>query len=313
VGQHKRNENRRQWRRLARFFLISFVLIPAGLIFLIMNYAHFQRVIDRFTLVLVDTAEINRDYNLLLKCRKPGKSLILDLGMPESEKIEAALRKLQAAMGLQNENISLAFHDKETPPGSIEKEGGSFGQQDTYTIFLSKRLRDRREQVNVLIHELCHIYVWQLDKKLFMAEDQEKLVDLSGIFLGFGVLTLNGLTDEYRISPDGGYRIEQKFFGYLKPEQFGYLLARFCAEQGIADTEAFSGLSAAAKKYYRIGKARYNRQNGKSGIPGPVLRAQAVIGGYWRYLRGKLSGVGIEIPELPGSQIEIRDGRLQRI
>jgi hypothetical protein len=313
VGQHKRNESRRKVKKVIRLFFVLFVLIPASLIFLIMNYGYLQRMIDRLTLVRVETAEIDRYYNLLLKSKKPGKSLILDLGLSESEKPEEALRRLQAAMGLENENISLAFRDQETPPGLIEKQSGNFGQRDEYTIFLSRSLRQRREQVNVLVHELCHIYVWQLDPKIFMAGDQEKLVDLAGIFLGFGVLTLNGLTDEYRVNPDGGYRTEQKFFGYLKPEQFGYLLARFCAERGISEEEAFSGLSPAAKKYYRIGKASYNRQNGKSGIPVPVLRVQAAIREYLAAFREKLSRAGIKIPEIPGEQIEIRDGKLQRV
>ncbi len=292
---------RRFRKELAKFFrLCLWVCLGVGVaVWLIFHYAHAQRFLSRFIVVSVNTAELDRPYDLLSEYQQPGKELVLDPGGKESDDLKGVLKRLKDRMGLHHVDVRLAYHDAATPPGYIHSNG------DDKTIFLSTHVRDRREQVNVLIHELCHIYVWGLTEPEFKVLDQEKLVDISGVFLGFGVLTLNGMTDNFRVTA-GGYSTEEKTFGYIKPEQFGYLLARFCAEHGIAESTVKSHLSPTGWKFFSIGKGYLNKKKMRvASVPAWVVTARSTIRGWWDVLREKLSSVGIHLPAIPGETIVI--------
>ena len=104
-----------------------------------------------------------------------------------------------------------------------------------------------------------HIYVWNLDQSVFGKCDQEKLNDCAGVFLGLGVLMLNGLTDEAVRSLLDGYETKKKFYGDLKPEQIGYLFARYCSAHGIPEDTVRPSLTATGRKYFDIGRAHLHK------------------------------------------------------
>lgn len=287
-------------KKTLRLFIVVGVLLPLAIAWVIMNYATFQIFMDRFVLASVDTSEIDSYYDLLSEHKQAGKSLVRDLGVEDSVDLKVVLDKLKTAMGMRRDKIELAYHDEEKPPAYIRREGNDL------TIYVSTRVKKRREQTNLLVHELGHIYVWRLDGSVFGILDQEKLVDISGVFLGLGALTLNGLTDDFKMLPDGGYRAEQKTFGYLKPEQFGYLLARYCAENGIAEANVLGSLNDAGRKYYKIGSACYRKKMQRGNLPAPVLRAQFAIRGFMKNLHQWLSRAGIKVPDLPWETEVIR-------
>jgi len=194
-------------------------------------------------------------YDLLSKHAEPSKALVLDLGK-ESGKLVMALDRLKDIMGLEEYAISIEKHDKDKPPAYITDYG--YGRMK---IFVSDKIKKRREKLNLLVHELGHVYVNRLDKSIFGDLDQEKLVDCAGVFLGLGVLTLNGLTDDFMLVLGGGYEAKKKSFGYLKPEQYGYLLARYCADRGIKCDVVRKYLDPAGKKYFHTACA-YIRKKG---------------------------------------------------
>lgn len=197
----------------------------------------------------IDVKEVAAYYDLLSKNAKPAQGLVLDLGVKDSDRLITALVRLKSIMGLDAYAISLGRHDKDKPPAYITDYG--YGQMK---ILISDKVKNRREELNLLVHELGHIYVKRLDISIFGKLDQEKLVDCSGMFLGLGILTLNGLTDEFNLVLGGGYEEQKKVYGYLKPEQYGYMLARYCADHGINYDAVRPSLNSTGKKYFYMGR-----------------------------------------------------------
>lgn len=212
--------------------------------------------------ITVDTAEIDKYYNLLSRDMISSNGLVLSLGVKESDDLQVAVDRLKAAMGLEGYKIWLGYDDKESPPAYIKNVSPG-----SMIIMVSKNVKQRREQINLLVHELGHIYVWKISKSALRNCDEEKVVDCSGTFLGLGILTLNGLTDDFSFIPGGEYIAEKKMFGYLKPEQFGYLLARYCREHGIAYNKITPFLNSAGRKYFNIGCRYLARVANKTGRP----------------------------------------------
>ncbi|MCX5667817.1 MAG: hypothetical protein NTY34_05870 [Candidatus Omnitrophica bacterium] len=255
---------------------LSLLLLISVLIFvlggLVLYYPEIEPYLNRLTFVPIDTAEIDAYYDLLSEHKRSGKELVVDLGMSDADGLEVAIDKLKAKMGLSDVRIGLGFHNEEKPPAYIKKEG------DDMTVFVSTRITNRREEINLLAHELSHIYVWKLKESIFGACNQEKLVDCASVFLGLGVLTLNGLTDEYTVSPDGGYETRKKTFGYLEPNQFAYLLARYCAEHNIKDDAVKPYLGPAGRKYFKVGSRYLRKRTRQTRTPARLVPVKSAIG-----------------------------------
>ncbi|MBU4376606.1 MAG: hypothetical protein KKD29_03915 [Candidatus Omnitrophica bacterium] len=271
-------------RAIKKFFssilLICALFLAIGLA--VIYYPEIERYFDRFSVVPIDTVEVDAYYDLLSKHKHPGKELVLELGIKNTDNLQAAIDKLKTVMGLGDAEIELAYHDEEKPPAYIKREG------DEMTVFVSTKIKDRREEINLLAHELSHIYVWGLEPSIFGACDQEKLVDCASVFLGLGALTLNGFTDEYIVHPEGGYETSKKTFGYLKPEQFGYLLARYCAEHNIDKDAVKPYLNAAGWKYFNIGNTFIREKTHEMRTPERLIPVRAAINRFVQDLRKKL-------------------------
>ncbi len=278
--EKKSRKFRRTVKKAFNFFLIL-VLVSIAAVWLILNYSKVQSVVDRFTIASIDTSDMDLFYELLAQEMPPGRKLLNDRDLAAANDLTAATQKLQDAMGLSNYSINLEQHTETSPPGYIRQEGNNI------TIFLSTKLASKREQICVLVHELGHIYVWALPRT-FSVFDQEKLVDTSCMFLGMGVLYLNGMKDEFTSLPEGGYQSEKKTFGYLTPEQFGYLLARYGKDRGIAESDLKQHLNDTGWRYYKIGRNYLKKKTEGTYIPGPVLKAQSVIRKFIRELQEKL-------------------------
>lgn len=219
----------------------------------------------------IDTAEVDSYYDLLVKRARPGSGLVLDLGVKEGDGLALAADRLKSVMGLGMCGVTLSWNDLEKPPAYITDDG-KYG----LSISLSNRLKGKGEQISVLVHELGHAYVRRLDNRAFAKCDEERLVDCAGVFLGLGVLVLNGMTDDFLFLPGGEYETQKKFFGYLKPEQFGYLFGRYAIENGIPPGRVMPHLRWAGKKYFTIG-LNYARRKGVR----PAASPGAVEAVYW--------------------------------
>ena len=220
-------------RRLRKFGRIAGravrLLVAAGLIalsayWLRPHYPALVGYLNSFGRARVDTKLVDEYYDLLSKHGAAKDEMVLGLGVKDEDDIQVAIDRLKGVMGLGRYKIWLAHHDADKPPAYIKQLGyGDMG------ILISRLITARREVLNLLVHELGHIYVWGLKSPAFGKCDQEKLNDCAGVFLGLGVVMLNGLTYEFTLMPGEGYEARTREFGYLRPEQIGYLVARFCA------------------------------------------------------------------------------------
>lgn len=290
ASEKKARATQRTIKKIFRFFIFTLIaIIAVG--WLIMNYYAVAKIMNRFFVIPIETNEIDTFYDMLSDTQKPGQSLVVNLNLKDSDDISVAMKKMQNVMGLNDYSIGLAYHDQEKPPGyiNIESKNSFDTTSNKMTIYLSKNLKSQREQITVLAHELGHIYVWALPKFTFGAFNQEKLVDTSCMFLGLGALYLNGMSDEFNMTPEGGYQTSQKNFGYLTPQQFGYLLARFCKDHNVSDAELKPHLNDAGWKYYKEGSAYFKQKSEGTYVPDIILEAQSYIRKFLKFFEEKIS------------------------
>lgn len=280
----------RNIKKVIRFFILLCLGIIAAA-WLILNYVSVMKFVNRFMVIPIETKEIDTYYDLLSDTQPPGKSLVVNLNLKDNDDVRVAMKKLQDVMGLKDYSIELDYHKEEKPPGYVNIQSNTAFDvtRNNMTIYLSTHLKTRREQITVLVHELGHIYVWALPKHTFGAFDQEKLVDTSGMYLGLGALTLNGMSDEFRMTPEGGYQTSKKTFGYLTPEQFGYLLARFCRDHNVSDKELKPHLNDTGWKHYKAGSSYFKQKTGGVHVPEIVLEAQSQIRKFLKFLQEEIS------------------------
>ena len=84
------------------------------------------------------------------------------------------------------------------------------------------------------------------------------------------------MTDESVFMPGSEYETRKKTYGYFKPEQFGYLLARYCRERGIEKANIDRFLLPAGKKYFDAGWAYLKKMGHVAAEPD-----RDVAGIYW--------------------------------
>lgn len=232
----------------------------------------------------IDTSEIDLYYDLLTKEGQRSPDLILDLGVGDSDDLQTAVDRIKKAMALKDYDIWVSLHAGETPPAYIERKGPFL------TIYFSTHVKLLREKINVLVHEIGHVYVWGLKGGIPKGYDEEKIVDCSGVFLGLGIPVLNGFTDITTFSGTGEYRTEKKFYGYLTPDEFGYLLARYCQENGIDKGNAAAFLNSSGKKYFARGCNYLSRRASL-----PVKDDAQKTGAFWCPKCGHFNRVDISI------------------
>ncbi|MFI1680162.1 hypothetical protein [Streptomyces sp. NPDC020607] len=118
-----------------------------------------------------------------------------------------------------------------------------------YFIELNDRFRTHRRDIGAaLAHEVMHVYLHRLDLSFPGTRDNEILTDTATTYLGAGWLLL----DAYR--EDGA---SSQKFGYLTPEEFGYVLAKRALAFGEAPETWFT--SAQAYTAYTKGLAQARR------------------------------------------------------
>lgn len=116
------------------------------------------------------------------------------------------------ALRLPDARVVVAFRPMEEAAG-VELAAGP-----EYFVEVSDRFRTHRgDLAAALSHEVAHVLLHRLDLRFPATADNEILTDTAAAFLGAGWLLL----DAYREDA-----LTHQKFGYLTPEEFGYVLAR---------------------------------------------------------------------------------------
>ena len=108
-----------------------------------------------------------------------------------------------------------------TSPGRVE-----LGLGNEFFVELHAKYRSKLNAVaGILAHEITHIFLHRLGASWQDQKTNEILTDTTASYLGFGVTILNATNYSNKIA---GKPTETtlEYFGYLSPDEFGYLLAR---------------------------------------------------------------------------------------
>jgi hypothetical protein len=233
----------------------------------------------------IDTAEVDKYYDLLSKIGNPSQDLVLHLGATDGN-TQTIVNRLKQEMGLEEHEIWIGHHSAtaDSRPAFVTNMKGT----GVLGISVSDKNFESREEISIMVHELGHMYVWKIDRSLLADCDEEKVVDTAGIFLGLGILVLNGMTDDTFFLGGTEYAVEKKFYGYLKPIEFGYLFARYCTEHGIDKNNVIPFLGPEGRKYFNLGLNHIKRQNN-------IVEGSAgtVMGAYWCPECGQFSRVSL--------------------
>ncbi|MFD3542433.1 hypothetical protein ACFWUQ_23495 [Streptomyces sp. NPDC058662] len=145
------------------------------------------------------------------------------------------------------------------------------GAGPEYFVEVSDRFRvHRRDLAAALAHEVAHVLLHRLDLRFLTTAENEILTDTAAAYLGAGWLLL----DAYREDA-----LTHQRFGYLTPEEFGYVLAKRAALFGEDPSAWFT--SPQAYEAYVRGRALAERD---------LRRAPMAAAGWWertRYARDR--------------------------
>ncbi|MBU1121649.1 MAG: hypothetical protein KKF54_02990 [Candidatus Omnitrophica bacterium] len=237
---------------LARVIFFSGFIIISLLIF------SFYRWVYPYYFTKIKTNEIDKFYSFLSMHQDSGlnKNIIIKLGVKNANDFYALVEQLKKAMGLDYCNIHISIHAEDKPPAYIKTIG-----YNNYEISISRTLKTKHERIGAFIHELGHIYKTKLNIPFEYNYDEERLIDCICIHLGFGMFLMNNITDEEIYIPGVAHQSEKRFFGYLKPEQFGYLFARYLKENRVELGNIKPFLTRGAHRYFKIGSNYLTRKN----------------------------------------------------
>lgn len=94
-----------------------------------------------------------------------------------------------------------------------------------YFIEVNPRIvRELEDILAVLAHEITHAYLYCRDLVFPDSIDNEILTDTVATYLGLGTLLLNAYA--YQLIDQSAQNVITKWYGYISPEEFGYILAK---------------------------------------------------------------------------------------
>lgn len=182
-----------------------------------------------------------------------------------AQRVAAAMVR---ALRLPDARLVVAFRPMEQA-ATVE-----LGAGPTYFVEVSDRFRThRRDLAAALSHEVAHVLLHRLGLAFPATADNEILTDTTAAFLGAGWLLL----DAYREDA-----LTHQKFGYLTPEEFGYVLARRALLTGEDPAAWFS--SPQAYEAYVRGRDLARREWRRAPLAGAGARERL------RYARARRTG-----------------------
>lgn len=174
------------------------------------------------------------------------------------------------ALRLPDARMVVAFRPMEEA-ATVELAAGP-----EYFIEVNDRFRThRRDLAAALSHEVAHVLLHRLGLGFPGSAENEILTDTAAAYLGAGWLLL----DAYRED-----ELTHQKFGYLTPEEFGYVLAKRAALFGEDPSTRFT--SPQAYEAYVRGRALAERDHRRAPLTaGPLARR--------RYAKARRAGAAI--------------------
>jgi hypothetical protein len=164
---------------------------------------------------------------------------------------------LQQLVGEMVSFINLPFYNFKVLIGNLEEStaGKIFGSDaatHNVVIFIDPEiLNDTIQVIKVLAHEVSHKYLafhrLELDNKY----ENERLTEVTSIFLGFGKFVLNGIS--YRSWRGDVYS------GYLSGEKYAFLYDCICRMRGLDECQICEDLNRKARSELKNARTRLRK------------------------------------------------------
>ena len=150
-------------------------------------------------------------------------------------------------------SIVVTFVSNLDRPGRIE-----LSNSDDFFVELHSDYRRQYEQVAaILVHEVAHIFCHRYKLSIGNTFEDEVLTDTTAVYLGAGVPILNAFTEESDCSPETPNGKKVSYFGYITPDEFGYLLAKRHSTFGDDPTSFLK--TSPGNEAYKCGRERAQR------------------------------------------------------
>jgi hypothetical protein len=125
-------------------------------------------------------------------------------------------------------------------PGTAAWFAGIHGKVCEFGVNRGELRLDREELIGTLGHEVAHAFRDHHQLVVHDSEVEERLTDLTSVYLGFGVFLLNSSASFKTggFSPSGEPLLfEKRERGYLSPAQIAFLLAAQAMARGASDEQ----------------------------------------------------------------------------
>jgi len=136
--------------------------------------------------------------------------------------VQHLARKIAEHYKLSIGTVVVNFNDIPDEGAHVELSASS----DFFVEVNSQIARHSDDLLAVLAHEITHIYLYRLGLSFHDTMQDEILTDTAATYLGLGTMILNGYSEGKRKIDQNTTEFRTKWFGYLTPVEFGYILAK---------------------------------------------------------------------------------------
>lgn len=225
--------------------------------------------------LLDDLAELieaaGSDRFLTAAILEPNDRSFPDPWTPDAAGVERLLRRLLGYATLGGLTLTLEIAQFSETAGHVRMDGTAGGHQGTAAWFDGIRdgvcafgvdtigLRDPMGLIGTLAHEVAHAYRHEKQLRQPITAHEERLTDLTTVYLGSGILTTNA-TQRFRSGRRGaGSWYSRAHAGYLSMQAMSFLLAAQIVARGVPASPIARALSPNQRACFAAAHAQFAR------------------------------------------------------
>lgn len=165
-------------------------------------------------------------------------------------------RYITNKIGLPPGEIIPSFVRKENAAGTVE-----YTSKSEYFVEIDNAFKNSVPAIaSIISHEITHVWLAKYNLVLDDRESNEKLTDLTAIFLGLGVMILNGAWLKVEAGKEGDAILYMEIKPYLSAEELGYAMALFMRQKSIQLKELRNCLTVDTTEIIEIGQRKLERR-----------------------------------------------------